>query len=252
MNKTTKLAFSCATGAVLAMNTAQAQAPAGDLVLGFTSSSATADYVVDLGSLASLMSAGGVSHLGGTINLGQFGTGGAPSIGSMNVGVMFGSSAAQKGDYAGLSQLRAGGNPAGTETTPATPSSGNFVTQAGTDAASFLLGLPSNTAQFSTTVQGDPIPAGTFANILGLTPLQAMPGTTISLDLFETTRLAPSGRTTPASAYAYEGTLDINLSGPNAVVDFTPAAAVPEPTSLSLLTGAGALFVFWRRRQLRG
>jgi hypothetical protein len=254
MKEITKLAVVSATTALLATSVASAQtAPAGDLILGFTSSSATADYVVDLGSLASLISAGGVSHLGGNVDLAQFGAGGAPSIGNMNVGVMFGSSAAQTGDYAGVSQVRAGGNAsgtAGTEPAPGTPTSGNFVTQAGTDAASLLLGLPANTAQFSTTIQGDPISAGTFANTLGVTPLQAMPGTTISLDLFETTRLAPVGRGTPASAFTYEGTLDIDFSVPNnPVVDFTSVAAVPEPSTLSLLAGAGLLVLHWRRRQ---
>jgi hypothetical protein len=259
MKRSVKITMLAAAGAALLTQAVRAQtAPPGDLVLGFTSTAAgvTQDYVIDLGAFSSLSSSQ-ISHLGGAVNLAQFGTGGAPPIGSMNVGVMFGQGAAQTGDFAGVSQFRTGGNAAGvvgTESVPATPSSGNFVTSAATDAASLLLGTPGNGNQFSFTIQGNTLTAGGFANNLGVNPMVAMPGSTIALDLFESTRLAPSGRSTPASAFTYEGTLNIDLSGPNAIVDFTPAgfaAAVPEPSTYGLIAGAGLLIVSLRR-QLRG
>jgi hypothetical protein len=247
------------TAACVALFTqvARAQNPSpGDLVLGFTGNplaGVTADYVVDLGALSSLSSSQ-ISHLGGAINLGQFGTGGTPAIGSMNVGVIFGQGSAQTGDFAGLSQLRTGSSAAGvvgSEAAPATPSGGGFVTQADSAAASLLLGTPGNGNTFSFTGQGNTLTPGGFANVLGVNPLVSMPGSTIALDLFETTRLASTGRTTPASPFTYIGTLNLNLSGPSAVADFTPAgfvAAVPEPSTYGLVAGAGLLIVSLRRQ----
>jgi hypothetical protein len=250
MNNITKMAVVSAA-VVLAAQAAQAQIPAGDLVLGFSSTAAgvTQDYIVDLGALPTT-----ASSLGGAVNFSQFGTGGAPSIGNMNVGVLFGKGNASTGDFAGYSVLRTGNNASGvqgTESTPATLATGNVITSAALDAQSMVAGLIPQGNQFSMLTQSSGT-AGTFANNMSANPLTSMPGTTISLDLFEATRLAQSGRSTPASAFTYEGTLNIDLTGPNAVVDFVPvAAAVPEPSTYGLIAGAGLLLVSLRR-QFRG
>ncbi len=258
MNTLTKMAVVSAA-AVLVAQGARAQIANGDLVLGFTGTGATTqDYVIDLGSLTSFNSQSStIQHLGGLVNLGSFAVPN-PVIGSMNVGVLFGSGNGVTGDYVGYGILRSGNNAAGTvgtEAAPATPSGGSFVTLAANAGNGTTLGTPANTTALSFTGNANPLTTGGVAqNLNAQDVLNPMAGTSIALDLFESTRLAPSGRSTPASAFTYEGTLNIDLSGANAVVDFTPAgfaSAVPEPSTYGLIGGAGLLFMALRR-QLRG
>jgi hypothetical protein len=234
MNKFTKIAVVAALAAMAAQGLRAQTAPGGDLILGFTSTSSSSDYVVDLGAIPTVP-----TDLGSAINLSQFGTGGAPSIGNMSVGVMFGKAVGTPGDFAGLSV------PHGTAAPP-TPS-GNNVSAAVNDALSVIIGTPGNTTLTSFTGQSAFLTAGTFANSLGADPRVVMPGTSIVLDIYESTRLANSGRTTVASAFSLIGTLSLDLSGPTAHAEFTPTA-VPEPSTYGLIAGAGLLLVVLRRR----
>jgi hypothetical protein len=253
MNKLTKVALiTVASG--LGVIGARAQNPSGDLILGFTSPTATLDYVVDLGNISSLGDRS-THHQGGLIDLNQWG-GPGHTFGTVSgtfTGVMFGQQVGQPGDIAGISVIRNGAtfnplNPAagGSDVLPGlNPPSGNSVTGAGTDVNSVLLGNPALTAGFSFTSQSAIGPAGTFANLLQWDPRSQFNGTTIALDLFSSTRLPNAGRSTVASSYSYFGTLVLDLTGPNAVADFT---AVPETSTYGMIAGAGLLLVLLRRQ----
>ncbi len=235
----------------LANQAAQAQVNSGDLVIGFTSASAATDYVVDLGSLSSF-STTSITQLGSLISQNQINTtfGG---INGVNVGAIAGNpSQAGPGDFAATTLLRLGGNAVGvqgTESAPATPG-GNGVTGAGTDAISLSLGTPSPANAFSFSTQANPLTAGGFANNLATSPLSTVSGSTISEDIFESTRLPVSGRSTPATPFAYLGQLDLDLSGSSPSLEFVPAgfSAVPEPGTYGLLAGTGLLALALRRQ----
>ena len=256
MNKLAKVALITAISA-LGVTAARAQNPSGELILGFTSPTATLDYVVDLGNINSLGDQT-THHLGSSIDLTQFGTGqaGKANFGSVNgtfAGVVIGNQIGIPGDLAGISVVRNGAafNP----TSPAAgssdvlptlnPPSGNNVTAASTDVASLLLGNPAQTATFSFSTQSGLGNAGSFANNLQFDPRSQFNGTTLTFDLFESTRLANVGRGTVATPYQYFGTLVLDLTGPNAVADFT---AVPETSTYGLMAGAGLLLVLVRRQ----
>jgi hypothetical protein len=239
---------------------ARAQNPSGEIILGFTSPTATLDYVVDLGNQSTLGD-GTTHHLGSLIDLTQFGTGqaGKANFGSVNgtfAGVAFYRAVGTPGDVAGISVLRNGSvfnpaNPAAgaSDVLPGlNPPSGNGVTGAGTDVASLALGNPLQSDGFSFTSQSSILTAGTLANQLQWDPRSQISGTTITLDLFESTRLANSGRSSVATPYAYYGTLVLDLTGPNAVADFTAGTAVPEPSSGVMIVGGGLLLVALRRQ----
>jgi hypothetical protein len=236
MNKFTKIAVVAATAALAAQGLRAQTAPGGDLILGFTSGTATSDYVVDLGAIPSVP-----TDLGSAINLSQFGTGGAPSIGNMSVGVIFGNPVnSGPGDYVGFSVSHGGA-------APVTPS-GNSVTGAGTQAGSVLIGTPANTLGTSFTGQSAVTTAGTFANYFQTDPRLSMPGTSLVLDIYESMRIASTGRGTPtATAFSLIGTLSLDLSGGTPHAEFTPTA-VPEPSTYGLIAGAGLLLVALRRR----
>jgi hypothetical protein len=244
-----------AASVAAAAQAARAQIAPGDLLLGFTSPTASTDYVVDLGQGFSSTS---VTHLGSHIDLAQFTTGGAfpGGINGVSVGALFGSGGSgAAGDYAAVSLLRLGGagSPgfAGTESAPKTPSGGAFVSAAANAGNGITLGFPAPGASSSFTFNSTELNPGTFANNLQLDPRSVVSGSTIELDLFESTRLAPVGRSTPASAFDFAGSLTIDFSGASPVVDFTPATAVPEPSTFSLIAGAGLLLISLRRQLSR-
>jgi hypothetical protein len=240
----------------MASQVARAQNPnSGDLVLGFTST-ATADvndYIVDLGSLSTLV-ANGVTDLSSFVNLSTLNST-ISSVSARSVGAIYGAPLGVTGDTAALTVLRTGNNASGsqgTESAPGTPGSGNLVSSAGNQMTSILLGTPVKTSGNSMTFAGGVNNANSFSQDLGTSCLASFTTSTISLDLFETTRLAPSGRNTPASPFSYVGTLNIDVTGPNAVVDFVAAGtSVPEPASFGLLAGAGLLIVSLRRKLSR-
>src|SRR5579863_10096057 len=83
--------------AAVALVSQAAQANPGDLIFGITSSSAgvTSDYIIDLGSLATLNSNPlMITQLGGLINLGSTFPGGS----ALNAGAAFGLSSGGIGD----------------------------------------------------------------------------------------------------------------------------------------------------------
>jgi hypothetical protein len=256
MKKLTKIALITVTAGI-SVTVAHAQIKSGDIILGFTSPSATQDYVVDLGNMSSLGD-GATHHLGSLIDLTQFGGAGHtfPSVNGTFTGVMFGQQVGIPGDLAGISVVRNGAafNPANpapgaSDVLPTlNPPSGNNVTAASTDASSLALGNPLQSDGFSFTSQSAILTAGSFANNLQWDPRSQISGTIITMDLFESTRQANVGRGTVATPYTYYGTLVLDLTGPNAVADFTGAAAVPEPSTCVMLVGAGLLLVVLRRR----
>jgi hypothetical protein len=234
---TAAITFACTRG--------DAQPNPGDLILGFSSASSTLDYVVDLGSVPT-----NSMQLGGSINVPMLNSALPGGVNGANAGVVFGVGNGATGDYAGLSVLRTGNNAvgvAGTEFVPGTPSGGRFVTAAASSANSITLGNPDNNSTTSFTFAANTLNPGTLANELGISPLFTINGTTINLDLFESTRLAPSGRSTPASAFTYEGQLDLNFSNPSAPsAEFIPVGAVPEPSTNALMISGGLVALFLR------
>jgi hypothetical protein len=222
MNKLARLAVVAAAGAALLQQAAQGQsAPSGDLILGFTSATASKDYVVDLGTL-STFSSSSITHLGSAVDLSTLN---ATITSGLNIGASYGLAGGIPGDSVGISLLRTGNNiigTPGTESGPVNPS-GNNVSAAESSAVSILLGTPANSDQFSFTGQSDKLTAGTFGNALGASPLSPVSGSAITLDLFQSTRLANNGRFTAATPFSYIGSLQVDLAGPSAVVDYAVA-----------------------------
>ncbi len=244
MNNLSKAAILTAA-VTLACTRGYAQANPGDLILGFTSPSATLDYVVDLGSAPTSS-----MDLGGSINMSMLNTAFPGGVNGVSVGVVFGVGNGAIGDDAGLSVLRTGNNAAGvagTEAAPGAPSGGLFVTAAASSANSITLGNPANNSSTSFTFAANTMNPGSFANEVGTSPSATISGTTISLDLYESTRLVPSGRSTPASAFTFEGQLNLDFSNPSSPsAQFIPVAPVPEPTTNALLVCGGLLALFLR------
>jgi hypothetical protein len=240
MKRITQVALSVAA-VILGGQVAQAQVNPGDLVLGFTSPGAVNDYVVDLGSVSALQAAGGTTSLGSRINMSVLLSTFGGSLNNVSAGVYYGVGNAAAGDYAGISVL--GGGPV-----PSKPSGGNNVTAAATAANSTALGVVAvgNTLSFSYNASvSNP---GTVANNLGLSPSQLLNGSTVVLDLYESARLPRVGLSTPASNFYLDGSLTLNFSGANALADFSPATAVPEPSTSGLLATAGLLALVLRRQ----
>ena len=246
----TKIALIAALASALTLNVAHAGFTVNDLYLGFGQSTASSDYIIDLGQPTSVGAGGSTAvDLSADFSLATFNsifTGGANGV---NMAVVGGNNTfGQFGVYA--TQPRTGG--AGDPAIPGSSISvGHTSSEMSGGAAqvsgimgSVSGGLPtagnsavdstkSYTAIVNTTGQ-----AGNFIGKTGVNPTGTIDNTgVIYEDLYHATT---------SSAYSYLGFFSFNANSGS--VTFTPAAApVPEPTTLSIL-GLGSLGILLRRK----
>lgn len=236
----------------------QAQINNNDLVLGFTSPNATSisgtkyDYLIDLGNLSTI-EAGGASQL--TLSGSQFDSatfnsilGSAVTGGSAYVGIVGGTSGSS-GDvfYSNASQ-------------PVTGTHGNYATAAGVVPGLTLGQVPQTGQSFYNWVAESPSSQGAMGNssfsgyvgnpLYAVSASQGSGSQNIDLTLWEGTYTSIPSH---ASAFSNIGFISLNLTGGNLGVAWNQEAvpaAVPEPTVLALLGGAGLLLLGFRRQSI--
>jgi hypothetical protein len=259
MKKLTKIAV-LALSAALASQGARA-GTAGDLILGLNNADngGQNDYVIDLGSFATLSGTANVTQSLGitTSALEATGTGlngGPVGFGAAIVGgkTILGNT----GDFVFTTTLDNGTGTAlnAGSTAPAAPNSGTVGSAAGVGAGLKNAGVgltpSSSTVSFTSDVSKDSTTSGTgngnFSDTLGSNPMQQMTGDTITLDLWIDSISAGNA----VSGWVYEGDVTIDLSGSTAEYTYDLASAVPEPGTYGLFAGGG-LLLFALGRQFR-
>lgn len=218
-----------AVGAALATQAAQAAFTANDLYLGFTQSSASGDYLIDLGQASSVTGQSTVVNLSSYFDLGMFNTiftGGAAGV---NMGVVGGKNQFPSSyDFyvtapvgADLSSLSYSSTAIGTVVGPITrlavPAAGSGVNDT---TKSWAANIPVNSPS-------------DFYGASGLNPDLAIDGSGV---ITEGLWKAIPGSTT------YLGYFTLDTTGASPSLTFTSIQAVPEPTTASVLAG-GALLV---------
>ena len=226
-----------------------------DLYLGFTQSSATSDYIIDLGQPGTVGAGGStVVDLSGDFSLATFNsifTGGANGV---VMAVVAGNNDNTVNPFdVFATALRSGG--AGTASVPGS----NLSTKSHSSAA--MSGGASQVASImASTVNGLPT-AGTSAVDSTKSYTSVVVTTGVQNNFIGKTGVNPTGTVgasgviyedlwgaTTSSAYTYEGYFKFDSGA--ATLTFTPAAAVPEPTTYALF-GCGLLCVLLRRRLSR-
>jgi hypothetical protein len=248
MSKFNRIAI-VAAGATLVAHGAQAAFTVNDLYLGFTQSAATSDLIIDLGQASSLIGGSSVLNLSGDLGgLTSFNSTFNNSPNGVSMAVVGGDATfGQFGVFA--TQLRAGG--AGTASVAGSSISLGHSSSQMSGGATVISGLASGGLPSAGNSILDPnksyslsinvtTGANTFVGKTGVNPASVIDNTgVIYEDLWGATTTTP---------YTYEGyfTLDYN----NDSLNFTPAsvAAVPEPSTYSLFTGAGVLALSLHRR----
>lgn len=230
----------------LISQSAHAAITANDIYLGFYSSGASGDYLIDLGQAGSI-GVGGAStvNLSSTLSMSLFNSTFTSGFTGVSMGAVGGQSTFPSSYDLYTTTLRIGGS--GTAAVAGSDLSGQNHSQGTISAAySTLTGVAFPTAgngvvDTTKSWQANVSPtftAGSFYGTSGINPSSAFDGTGV---LYE-----DLWKATPNNAYSYLGyfTMDAN----NGNLAFTPAAAVPEPGSLSLFAvGAVAWFALTRK-----
>ena len=253
-------------GAILASQSAFAQTQtftANDLYFGFENynGGATEDYIIDLGPASGIVGGSSPVDLSGDFSLSDFNAvlGGSASL---NAGVVGGSQYNPPGWDIYATQLRSGGpgNPAmpgSVMSTSEGPISTFGESQISTSIAALStlnaptagIGLLDTSLSWTSDVEPAPNQAiQTFYGNSGIDPSSAIgSGGVLYEDLWKATATYTQG-----GAFQYEGYFTLDLSGGSPNLTFTPnPTAVPEPTVLGLLGGAGFLLLSFRRRLSR-
>jgi hypothetical protein len=216
---------------------------AGQVGLGFNDlagpGSANNDYVINLGSFTLFTT---TSIVNASINPTTFNTAFNTDPSALNnvaVGAVEG-----VGSVGGNIMLTAGTMP--TVTTFAPIATGiSDIAAVNTGEYSSSAGTP--TAPFSKQVATSPISsvAGSVGALVA-NPLSYLSGGTASLTLWEAT-ISGTSRTPIVSSWSELGTISVNANAGVDTISFTGVNATPEPTTYSLLGGAGLLFFGLRR-----
>jgi hypothetical protein len=232
-----------AASAALVSQAAQAAFTANDLYLGFTSSSASSDYIIDLGQPGVVgVGASSPVDLSGSFSLSMFNTAFHSGPSGVSMGVVGGQNQFPSSYDLFATALRVGG-------------AGDRAI-AGSDLSSFSHSQAS-IANAEVAVTGNPFPtagngvlddtkswAANIAPTLTASTFYGASGINPNADIGASGVLYEDlWKATPNSPYSYLGYLTLDLSGPNPSLSFT---AVPEPTSFSLI-GAGLLALAVRR-----
>jgi hypothetical protein len=237
-------------GAILASQSAFGQITYNDLYFGFQNQAGggTADYIINLGPAANIVGGTTVVNLSSDFSLSDFNAvlGASSSMFGGVVGALQGNQTADV--Y--LTQLRSGG--AGTPSVAGSTAPAGLTRSFDNGAAVALSTLFSPAAgtgglDSNKTWESDVEPtltANSFWGNTGVNPdSSASPSSVLYEDLWFTSNSSISG----TKPFVYEGYFTLDLTGGNASLTFTPQA-VPEPTVLALLGGAGLLLLSFRRR----
>jgi hypothetical protein len=252
MNKLTGAAVFLA-GAVMAFQSAQAQNSfvPNDLYLGFQNSAGggSADYIINLGSAASLITSSSTVNLTGDFSLATFQSAslfGNNSGAAIMGGVVGGSNAGNPSDLF-VTQLRNGGP--GSRFTAGSSLSGKSGLFADNTAYSDMgliaapgagVGVLDTGLSWEKNIEPANA-AGTFLGDTGINPDSAVnPSGVLYEDLWGT---SSSGG---LQSFTYDGYFTLDLSNSSASLTFTPA---PEPSSY-LLSGAGGILMLLLRSRL--
>jgi len=234
-----------ALGAALLAQAAQAQYNDDDLVVGFTGGSNGTNLVVDIGA-----NPGQTTDLSSSVGsyATVFGSLGANGV---NMGVIGGNNGNSSTADVWTTTLRTGRNvtdyqTAGTESAPHTPINAN-IDNGSQLVYNLTFGAVANgnIGSFSYNIAQNPTTAGavqnSFASYLGSNPLSAVTaGGYTTLDLWT---ISDNGG--GPNSWTYAGDLVLNLTGASPSLTFDPT---PEPSTCTLLGGAGALVLFFRRK----
>jgi len=220
---------------------------AQDALLGFNDAGGTGnDYVIDLGSGSQFTTTATIDFSSQfTMFTTAFGTTPDANVAAGFVSQVGSSSILQS--YAGgtpnLGGLTAG-NPSGNQALAARAAASGILT--GVYASS--LGQTGSGNAWSYNIAANPTTAGLTTGISfaadTANPMGTLTGGQITLALYEST--IGSGRNAPGSTWTEVGTLAIDANAGTAI--YTGIAAVPEPTTFSLLGGAGLLLISLRNK----
>ena len=250
MNQFKKIALLAALG-LASVSAAHAQLSGSDLILGFNDlagpAAAQNDYVIDLGAASQFTTTSTYST----------------TFSSSLWASAFGADANALNDVAAGFVQASGGTTypktvfvsTGTQTAPTAPTSASFG-----NATSLIQGITegvqassagANAGSWSSLIAQDPTTAGynsqNVATYLHTGVESFLSNGTVTEYLYETTKASSLAA---GSAYSLIGTLTINAN--TDTVSFTGAsAAVPEPATYGLISGAGMLLLGLRRQFAR-
>jgi hypothetical protein len=244
-------------GAILASQSAFGQYIANDLYMGFQNQAGggSADYIINLGAASGIVGSSSVVDLSSSFSLTDFNAVLGTSS-SMFGGVVAGSNGNPPDLYA--TQLRSGG--AGIASVPGSSSPATFykgdLLLGYSDLSQLALVAPAaGTGVLDTSKAWENYVEPAYANgtFYGDTAINPDSSVSSSSVLYEDLWYDSNSSTSVKKPFTYEGYFTLNLGGivGSSVVQptltFTPAA-VPEPSALGLLGGAGLLLLSFRRR----
>lgn len=243
MNQITKAVVLAAGLSVVSM-TSQAAFTANDIYLGFSSASASSDYLVNLGSASSIGVGGSsVVDLSANVSLSLFNSTFVSGPSGVNVGAVGGQAQFPSSYSIFATSLRVGG--AGIPSVAGSDLSGfnhsqSVISSAVSDLSQVAFPTEGNgvaDAGKSWSAHVTTLNIGSFYGDSGVNPASAMGA---SGAIFEDLWGATAG-----SAYSYLGYFTLDLGGSQASLSFTPSAApVPEPTSGALLCVGGLVGLY--------
>jgi hypothetical protein len=239
------------SGAVLASQSALGQYIANDLYMGFQNQAGggSEDYMINLGAASGIVGGSSVVNLSSDFSLSNFNAVLGNST-SLFGGVVAGSNGNPPDLY--VTQLRSDG--AGTPSVPGSTSPATFyrgdVLAGYNDAAQLTLVAPAagtgvldNTKSWENYIEPK-FATGTFYGDTGINPDSAIGN---GGALYEDLWYNSNGSSSVKTPFIYAGFFTLDLTGNTPSLTFTPAA-VPEPSTLGILGGAGLLLLSFRRR----
>jgi hypothetical protein len=248
-------------GAILASQSTFAQSTfvQNDLYLGFQNlnGGGTADYIINLGPASSIVGQSAPANLSSYFSLSLFNNSSLQGTSSHILGGVIGAATSAYNSGTAVvygTALRTGniGNPALAGSSAPAGLTKQSVDNSTESALSQLIapsagaGLLDNSKSWEAYVEPT-LSAGSFYGNAGFNPDSAVSTSSVLYeDLWET---SDSGdpRGSSGQPYIYTGYFTLDLTSGNPSLTFTPAA-VPEPSTLGLLGGAGLLLLALRHR----